>query len=368
MGRMKEIWIENEEAISVLTDLENILSNASPEMNNANPRIARVLNLSMDIKHFLFKSPTYNRQILDIINNEISEKVKSISDCFQSTQSINDVNLKYDFSLRLIEIEALLVNCKVELKIKEEKENLNSTEFYKKRLEDLEIQIKTLASEKEQNSKKAKLKDEEIKRLSVVIKEAQKQLDEKRRQEDAQRNWNQKIEEAFKKLNEYQAPLITEKKRLQVLFWFFGILCIITVVVLSLTVFLAAHRIYTADVEMTFAKYLPYYSPIPIIGILLWVFIVQMNREQRQLIIMTQHLHNLSYTEGLLKSINIFAPGIEDAVNRINATVDKLLDNHLSLHPALILKEESLSRNEKNHSPSLSEMISLLKEIKELVK
>lgn len=368
MGRMKEIWMENEQAISVLSDLEKTLNNASLEMNNGNPRIARVLNLSKDIKRFLFISPTYNRQILDIINNEISEKVKSISDYFQGTQSINDVNLKYDFSLRLIEIEALLVNCKIELKIKEEKDNLNSTEFYRKRLEDLELQIKTLASEKEQNSQKAKQKDEEINRLSVVIKEAQKQLEEKRRQEDAQQNWNEKIEEAFKKLNEYQAPLITEKKRLQVLFWFFGIFSFISVVVLSVAIYLAAHRIYTSDVVMTFATYLPYYSPIPIIGILLWVFIVQMNREQRQLIILTQHLHNLSYTEGLLKSINIFAPGIEDAVSRINTTVDKLLDNHLSLHPALILKEESLSRNEKNQSPSLSEMISLLKEIKELVK
>lgn len=93
-----------------------------------------------------------------------------------------------------------------------------------------------------------------------------------------------------------------------------------------------------------------------------------MNREQRQLIILTQHLHNLSYTEGLLKSINIFSPGIEDAVRRINETVDKLLDNHLSIHPALVLKEESLLRSDKNQGASIGEMTSLLKEIKGLVK
>ena len=177
-----------------------------------------------------------------------------------------------------------------------------------------------------------------------------------------------KIEEAFQKLNEYQKPLVQEKRRLMVLFWIFGILSFISVLALSWAIYMAGHKIYTSDDVLTFATYLPYYSPIPIIGILLWVFIVQMNREQRQLIMLSQHLHNLSYTEGLLKSINIFAPGIEDAVNRINVTVDKLLDNHLSLHPALILKEESLSRGERNQSTSIGEMTSLLKEIKELVK
>lgn len=368
MGRMKELWMENEQAISVLSFLEQKLNTASHGFIDINPRIARILNLLREIVFLLSKSPTYNRPLLDIINVEINEKAKQLSESLE--KNINNVDLKsnLEWSMLLLDIEALLLKCRSELKNKEEKDNLNSTEFYTKRLNALEDNVKKLESEKEQNSQKAKQKDEEIQKLLVVIKETQKQLEEKRRQEDAQSNWNEKIEEAFKKLNEYQTPLIQEKKRLTALFWIFGILSIISVVALSLAVYLASHRIYTSDEILMFATYLPYYSPIPVIGILLWVFIVQMNREQRQLIILTQHLHNLSYTEGLLKSINIFAPGIEDAVNRINVTVDKLLDNHLSLHPALILKEESLSRSEKNQSTSIGEMTSLLKEIRELVK
>lgn len=367
MGRMKEIWMENEQAISVLSFLEQKLNTASHNFIGSNPRIARILNLIRELVFLLSKSPTYNRPLLEIINVEVNEKTKQLS---ESLENINNTDMKSNLerSMLLLDIEALLLNCRSELKNKEEKDNLNSTEFYTKRLNALEDNVKKLESEKEQNSQKAKQKDEEIQKLLVVIKETQKQLEEKRRQEDAQSNWNEKIEEAFKKLNEYQTPLIQEKKRLTALFWIFGILSIISVVALSLAVYWASHRIYTSDEILMFATYLPYYSPIPVIGILLWVFIVQMNREQRQLIILTQHLHNLSYTEGLLKSINIFAPGIEDAVNRINATVDKLLDNHLSLHPALILKEESLSRSEKNQSTSIGEMTSLLKEIKELVK
>jgi len=366
MGRIKEIWIENEQAINVLSSLEYQLN--APEIIAVNPRVSRLLNLVGEIEFLLTKSPTYDKQLLDLINVELNEKIKVLSDSLQSMKDDGDLRMNVNFIRQLWGIEALLVNCRVELKSKEEKDILNSTEFYKKRLNDLEENVKVLESEKEQNSQMAKQKDEEIQKLLVVIKETQKQLEEKNRQEDAQKNWNNKIEEAFQKLNKYQEPLIQEKKRLTVLFWIFGILCIISFLALSLAVYLASSKIFTSDEVLTLATYLPYYSPIPIIGILLWVFIVQMNREQRQLIILTQHLHNLSYTEGLLKSINIFTPGIEDAVNRINATVDKLLDNHLSLHPALVLKEDSLSRIDNSHSTSISEMTSLLKEIKELVK
>jgi hypothetical protein len=368
MGRMKEIWMENEQAINVLSFLEQKLNTDSHCFIGSNPRIARILNLIGEIVFSLSKSPTYNRPLLDTINVDINEKAKQLSEALEKKNNNNDLKSNLEWSMLFLDLEALLLKCRGELKNKEEKDNLNSTEFYTKRLNELEDNVKKLESEKEQNSQRNKQKDEEIKRLLVIIKETEKQLEEKKRQEDAQRNWNEKIEEAFKKLNEYQTPLIQEKERLKALFWIFGVLSVISVIALSIAVYLACHMIYTSDEILTFATYIPYYSPIPIIGILLWVFIVQMNREQRQLIILTQHLHNLSYTEGLLKSINIFAPGIEDAVNRINSTVDKLLDNHLSLHPALILKEESLSRSEKNQSTSIGEMTSLLKEIRELVK
>lgn len=368
MGRIKEIWMENEQAINVLSSLGYQLQAPGYDRIVINPRASKILNLVGEIEFLLTKAPTYDKRLLDLINVDLNEKIKDLSDSMQSMKDNGDLRLNLKLSRLLLDIEALLTNCRIELKSKEEKETLNSTEFYKKRLNELEENVKVLESEKEQNSQKAKQKDEEINRLSVVIKETQKLLDEKKRQEDAQKDWNDKIEKAFKKLNEYQVPLIKEKRRLNILFWVFGVLSVVAICFISYAIFQAGHKIYAADAAMTFAAYLPYYSPIPIIGILLWVFIVQMNREQRQLIVLTQHLHNLSYTEGLLKSINIFAPGIENAVNRINATVDKLLDNHLLLHPALILKEDSISQVEKNQSSSLGEMISLLKEIRELVR
>lgn len=360
--------MDNDQAIDVMNTLAENLSRASHDALVGHPQVPRILNLIGEIVSTLTKSPTFDRELLDKINTEVSKNNMQLSELLSDLKKKKDRETTLHILAWMIDIEETLYYINRLLKGKAENDNLNSTEFYKRRLSDLETNIKKLESEKLKNTQETKQKNEEINRLSLVIKETQKQLEEKKRQEDAQKNWNDKIEEAFIKLNEYQKPLRKEKKRLTALFWVFGVLSFVALILVCFAIYMAGHRIYSADGVTTIASCLPYYSPIPIIGVLLWIFIVQMNREQRQLIVLTQHLHNLSYTEGLLKSINIFAPGIEDAVSRINATVDKLLDNHLSLHPALILKEESLSRNEKNQSASISEMASLLKEIRELVK
>ena len=154
------------------------------------------------------------------------------------------------------------------------------------------------------------------------------------------------------------------------MFWAFGALSFLALSLLCTAVFFAINHIVcsTSSEPITFSSFFPYYSPIPIAGLLLWVFIVQMNRSQRQLIVFSQHLHNLSYTEGLLKSINSFAPSIEDAVKRINDTIDKMLEDHLRIHPALLFREEYLANSDKNQTAGIEEMIALLKEIKGLIK
>ena len=368
MGRMKELLMDNERAVDILSSLVHELLDANYDKNGSNPRIPRTISLLKLILSRISKSPIYDQKVLDLINNEIGDSLKELNDILHGGKDIDVTDSQNRLSILLLGLEVQLMSCRDLLMASLEKDNFNSADFYQKRLSELEESIKQLESEKEQNTRKAKQRDEEIIRLSYVIKEAQKQLDEKKRQEDAQNNWNNKIENAFHNLNEYQKPLLKEKRRLVVLFWVFGTIAFLSLCLVCFAIYMAAHIIYCTDAAATLSSYLPYYSPIPIIGVILWVFIVQMNREQRQLIMLTQHLHNLSYTEGLLKSITIFDPKIEDAVSRINATIDKLLDNHLSLHPALILKEDNLSRGEKNQSASISEMASLLKEIRELVK
>lgn len=358
--------MQQEHAIHVLTSLTDELGKVNGEFRFQ--RVPVILNLIGELSSTLTAVPIYNERLLDDIITEIGAMTERLSVLLKEIKDNDDTNNRIRLNRLLMGIEMTLSRYTRVLREKTENDNLNSVDFYRKRLDALKESIDKLESEKQQKDRMSKQKDEEIQRLSLAIKEAEKQIEEKKRQEDAQSSWNKKIEDAFLKLNEYQKPLLAEKNRLVVLFWVFGVLSVAALVLVVLAIYMAGHKIYSAAGTATLASYLPYYSPIPMIGVLLWVFIVQMNREQRQLIVLTQHLHNLSYTEGLLKSINIFAPGIEDAVSRINTTVDKLLDNHLSLHPALILKEESLSRSDKNQGASISEMTALLKEIRELVR
>ena len=368
MGRVNEIWMENEHAIHVLASLKDLVMRAGSGDCIHSQRIPEILYLIDALSSTLTETPTYNSAVLEDIIKEIGAMTERLSVLLKEIKDNDDTNNRIRLNRLLMVIGATLSRYTRMLREKTESDNLNSVEFYRNRLNTLKNKVNELELEKKQNDQKSKQKDEELQRLSLAIKEEEKKIEAKGRQEDAQSSWNKKIEEAFQRLNEYQKPLLAEKNRLVVLFWVFGVLSVAALVLVVLAIYMAGHKIYSAAGTATLASYLPYYSPIPMIGVLLWVFIVQMNREQRQLIVLTQHLHNLSYTEGLLKSINIFAPGIEDAVSRINTTVDKLLDNHLSLHPALILKEESLSRSDKNQGASISEMTALLKEIRELVR
>ena len=109
-----------------------------------------------------------------------------------------------------------------------------------------------------------------------------------------------------------------------------------------------------------FFNYLPFYIPIPITGVLLWVFIVQMNRAQRQMVMLVENIHNVEYIEGLLLSLNTLSPSIENAVKRINEAIDRLLTNHLSIKDATI-NEESILKEEKKDLVPLDTVLKLLK-------
>jgi len=106
--------------------------------------------------------------------------------------------------------------------------------------------------------------------------------------------------------------------------------------------------------------------PLPVVGALMWGFIFQMNRAQRQLVALSKSIHSIEYVQGLMLSINQLAPSIEDSIRRVNEALDRLIDNHLSEkekdHEAIITKEE-----DKDKLP-LDAIIKILKEAKGLAK
>ena len=66
--------------------------------------------------------------------------------------------------------------------------------------------------------------------------------------------------------------------------------------------------------------------PVPIEAGLSWGFITQMNRAQRQLIILTKQIHEINYIEGLLLTLNTLSVDVNDSIIKVNTAINKLID------------------------------------------
>lgn len=75
--------------------------------------------------------------------------------------------------------------------------------------------------------------------------------------------------------------------------------------------------------------YIPFYLPIPLAGALLWAFIYQMNRCQKQLIFLANRLHTVRYTEGLLKAVCSLTNDVEKNEEKVAKIIDHIIDSNL---------------------------------------
>lgn len=193
------------------------------------------------------------------------------------------------------------------------------------------------------------------------------ELEEKKKQENAIVEWNTKIKATFGELKKYLQPIKNEHDRLKQLFWAYSILTamvILFIVILEIVICIKFHK---ADIFPEWKDYLVLILPIPVTGALLWAFISQLNRAQRQLVVLAKHIHEIEYVEGLLLSLNSLSIDINDSMKRVNTAIDRLLDNHLSIgakHSKY--DEESIVREEKKDMIPTDIILKLLKEIKGL--
>ena len=141
--------------------------------------------------------------------------------------------------------------------------------------------------------------EKELANVNRSMQQMRQEQEEQQRRQDAQTQQRTNIQNAFSAMNAYSQPLETEKKRLNWLFYIYGLLCIVTLVLLTIyECRFLKHFNTLPDTEWT--NYLPFYLPIPLCGGLLWAFIHQINRAQRQLVGLTDKLHHVKYIEGLL--------------------------------------------------------------------
>ncbi len=251
-------------------------------------------------------------------------------------------------------------------------EQIRELENEKNRLQEnllLQRSIEGKGKEEIAQSKRI-IKEKEISLLKAKeqIKQYQSELEEKKKSENAIVEWNSKIKSTFEELTICLSPVKDEHTRLNRMFWIYSILTILVIITIVLLEFYVFQKLHNSAEFPEWKNYLVALTPIPIFGGLLWAFIIQLNRTQRQLLILAKHIHEIKYIEGLLLSINSLSLNINDSTERVNKAIDRLLENHLNHNSTSeVITEEGVIQEENKDSVPIDIVLKLLKDTKGLV-
>lgn len=245
----------------------------------------------------------------------------------------------------------------------------NSEEYYEDRIKQLEAQKKRLEQELKKEQEESKINQEEkedaLRNAEEQIRNYKSELEEKKKQENAISEWRAKIKTTFVDLSGYLSPIKDEHQRLKYLYRTYAALTGIVVIFIVVLEIIICCKFSSTESFPNWKDHLTLLLPIPASGALLWAFISQLNRAQRQLVLLAKHIHEIEYTEGLLLSLNSLSIDMEDSMKRVNSAIDRLLDNHLSMGTELCrCDEDSIVKEEKKDMVPVDLILKLIKEAK----
>lgn len=363
MGEVKNYIIERD---NVRENLNNYL-NSLEIYTNKNADYWRTYLIGKTIINHLDLNFMYTRtiDIINRLNDPINQCINTIK---SDTTSEKD---KANALVLLSELFSLILQD-ISKEKKDSPANYNSTEFYQEQIEkfeEKEAELNKKISELEPALTESKQQREELEKELANVKQSMQQMrqeqEEQQRRQDAQAHQRANIQTAFNDLTTYSQPLESEKTRLNGLFYIYALLCIATLVLLTIYECRFLNHFNTLP-NTEWTDYLPFYLPVPLCGGLLWAFICQMNRAQRQLVVLTDKLHHIKYIEGLLLAINTLSPDVSDAATKIQQTIDTIIDNYL--HHPQSLTETRLQQEASKDQIDLKQLTGFVREIKELTR
>lgn len=386
MGQAKKRLMEYEDNISIIENLISLLSNKIFGNLIEKKLIMELINLRDEINTISNKNINNILIISDLITEELHYIYSKLSAIYDSLRIGN--NLEFDNVnelkqlTRILQSEIRNIKNKINIYVANSGHIYNSEKFYDEQIKELEKQKADLQnylahqkniegkSQDEIAQHKKIIKEKEIAILNAneQIKNYQTELEEKKKKENVIVEWNNKIKSTFEELTECLSPIKDEHKRLNLMFWIYSIL--ITLII-STIILLEIYIFYKLNENKEFPEWKNYLAsiiPIPVFGGLLWGFITQLNRTQRQLLVIAKHIHEIRYIEGLLLSINSLSLDINDSTKRVNMAIDRLLENHLNSNSnGNSISEESILNEEKKDSLPIDAVIKLLKETKNII-
>lgn len=322
-----------------------------------------------------------NNKIINYLNkiNNIYHKLNiELNNTKNKNDSIEQFhNLFFDIILEINDIIDILIPYLAETNSDKEV-FFNSTDFYKnkiksideekKKLKELVYELENQTNQSIEIKKQLEFLQAELENATHLIEFYKKELELRDKQEDAIKEWERKIETTFIRLKMPLNGIKNERRKLNWMFGIYGMLIISIIALLIALEIIAYSKIYNAIEFPNFKNYIILFIPVPIAGGLLWAFICQLNRAQRQMVITSRYIYEIEYIEGLLLSINSLSANIDDAVKRINFALDKMIDNHLSTRGENLFTEDSILKEEKKDKMPYEVVLKILGEIKEIAK
>ena len=386
MGKVKNLLMDYDEKISIISDIIDLLSsNESFKKNNSDiiDDLETVLHIINNLDTSKVDSIIY---VVNIIPDYLNTLRKEIQDLLTHKNTDKDLSYALMELMEELRIRANHIKRQLMTFLNDRAHVYNSEDFYQRQIEELNNQKQHLETKLEEiqiahknlqghNQEEKDLLSREIHEKEMLLEIAnqkllnyQVELGEKKKQENAIDEWNSKIRMTFSDLKNYLHPIRNEHERLKKLYWIYLILSCIAVFLIICLEISYGIKFATNDTLLEWKEYLIFVLPVPITGTLLWVFISQMNRAQRQLVILAKHIHETEYVEGLLLSLNSLSTNMNESMKRINTAVEKLLENHLSTGRSNTnYNEESIIKEEKKDVIPLDVFTNLVKDIKSIV-
>lgn len=332
--------------VNYLSTKDKVLSLCHSLMNKIEKKSNRDIFINIKIRLLYLKTRllydnNYTQKFITRLYDLCSELDEMLGWSEIGSNDIKDIEERFD----------LLVDFNIE-------PVLNSVDFYSEQIHKLESEIldykKKLGEQKSDNNEK-------ILELQASIETLTKEKEAVEKQNEAINNWKTKISEAFKGLEGPLNRLVDEHRRLEWLYNVYkwsSVALVFCLVIIEIVVYV---KIVFSDTYPTWDQYLPMALPVPITLGLLWGFITQMNRAQRQMVVLSNKIHEIKYTEGLLQALNTLSVDIGESMSKINDAISRLIDNHLRNMDSMRLDEEDLSKIEKQNALPIEQIPELIK-------
>lgn len=189
---------------------------------------------------------------------------------------------------------------------------------------------------------------QKLKGLETQMAKMLKEKDAVQKEEQIEKNWDNKIQQAFVALKKCTSTIEEEKniasneyQRIINIIYVLSTLAVIWLISIYKAIFIT--HIYFGG----WVNFLPYYLPIPLFLVVFWVLIVQKNRASKLSITLSDELYRIRYMEGILLAINKLSDNSESSIIRINKALDIMVESFLHQVEKTNIDEKGVEAIEK---------------------